>query len=108
TRSANEENATSRLLRGSSYPQEKGSDLDRKISKSKENMELSAGAHPPRRHTQHGGSSFLGGRPIPRALRGAISSAQMASFLEKFSRTHTCGEIRDTDVGRRVVLTGWV
>ncbi|HVK71817.1 MAG TPA: aspartate--tRNA ligase [Kofleriaceae bacterium] len=32
----------------------------------------------------------------------------MASFLERHARTHTCGQLRDTDVGSRVVLTGWV
>ncbi|HVV84823.1 MAG TPA: aspartate--tRNA ligase [Kofleriaceae bacterium] len=32
----------------------------------------------------------------------------MASFLETYRRTHTCGELRAADVGARVVLTGWV
>jgi aspartyl-tRNA synthetase len=32
----------------------------------------------------------------------------MASFLETHPRTHTCGALRETDLDRRVVLTGWV
>ncbi len=32
----------------------------------------------------------------------------MATFLERHSRTHTCGQLRTTDVDARVVLTGWV
>src|SRR5262245_25225571 len=32
----------------------------------------------------------------------------MASFLESHPRTHTCGQLRETDVDTRVVLTGWV
>ena len=32
----------------------------------------------------------------------------MASFLETYRRSHTCGALRETDVDRRVILTGWV
>ena len=32
----------------------------------------------------------------------------MATFLERHSRTHTCGQLRASDVDQRVVLTGWV
>src|SRR5690349_563478 len=32
----------------------------------------------------------------------------MASFLETHPRTHTCGALRESDIDRRVVLTGWV
>ena len=32
----------------------------------------------------------------------------MASFLEKYRRSHTCGALRESDVGARVILTGWV
>jgi aspartyl-tRNA synthetase len=32
----------------------------------------------------------------------------MATFLERHGRSHTCGQLRDTDAGSRVVLTGWV
>ena len=32
----------------------------------------------------------------------------MASFLEKYKRSHTCGALRESDVGARVFLTGWV
>jgi len=32
----------------------------------------------------------------------------MATFLEQHSRTHTCGQLRASDAGQRVVLTGWV
>src|SRR5947208_9484157 len=29
-------------------------------------------------------------------------------FLGELRRTHTCGELRATDAGKRVVLMGWV
>src|SRR2546422_11150594 len=32
----------------------------------------------------------------------------MLDVLGNLERTHTCGELRDTDVGKRVVLMGWV
>ncbi len=32
----------------------------------------------------------------------------MASFLEKYRRSHTCGALRESDLGARVILTGWV
>jgi aspartyl-tRNA synthetase len=32
----------------------------------------------------------------------------MASFLEKYRRSHTCGALRASDVDARVILTGWV
>ncbi len=54
------------------------------------------------------GSSFLRDLTIPVFYAARYVPPTMASFLEKFARSHTCGEIRDTDVGRRVVLTGWV
>jgi aspartyl-tRNA synthetase len=31
-----------------------------------------------------------------------------SAFLSEHQRTHYCGELRDTDVGREVVLYGWV
>ncbi len=34
--------------------------------------------------------------------------AAMATFLERHGRTHTCGQLRESDVHSRVVLTGWV
>ena len=34
--------------------------------------------------------------------------AAMATFLERHSRTHTCGQLRASDADQRVVLTGWV
>jgi aspartyl-tRNA synthetase len=32
----------------------------------------------------------------------------MSSFLESHARTHGCGDLRASDVGKQVVLTGWV
>src|SRR6185503_19422468 len=32
----------------------------------------------------------------------------MKSFLSEHKKTHTCGELRASQVGQRVVLTGWV
>jgi aspartyl-tRNA synthetase len=32
----------------------------------------------------------------------------MSAFLATHTRTHSCGELRATDAGKRVVLTGWV
>jgi aspartyl-tRNA synthetase len=32
----------------------------------------------------------------------------MSAFLSKHERTHSCGELRAVDVGKIVVLTGWV
>jgi aspartyl-tRNA synthetase len=32
----------------------------------------------------------------------------MSTFLATHTRTHTCGELRSGDVGKAVVLTGWV
>ncbi|MDQ3338207.1 MAG: aspartate--tRNA ligase [Myxococcota bacterium] len=32
----------------------------------------------------------------------------MSAFLSTHSRTHSCGALRATDVGKQVVLTGWV
>src|SRR5690349_3104413 len=32
----------------------------------------------------------------------------MSTFLATNTRTHSCGQLRASDVGKRVVLTGWV
>ena len=32
----------------------------------------------------------------------------MKSFLSEHKKTHSCGQLRASDVGQRVVLTGWV
>jgi aspartyl-tRNA synthetase len=32
----------------------------------------------------------------------------MAGFLAKYKKTHSCGQLRASDLGSRVVLTGWV
>src|SRR5690349_9034238 len=32
----------------------------------------------------------------------------MSAFLAANTRTHSCGQLRASDVGKRVVLTGWV
>jgi len=32
----------------------------------------------------------------------------MSGFLSQHKKTHSCGQLRATDVGQRVVLTGWV
>src|SRR5687767_11602212 len=32
----------------------------------------------------------------------------MLDVLGNLERTHTCGELRESDVGKRVVLMGWV
>src|SRR5690349_4692616 len=37
-----------------------------------------------------------------------LRSAAMPSFLSQHPRTHMCGELRSTDVGRKVTLFGWV
>ena len=32
----------------------------------------------------------------------------MSTFLSTHTRTHSCGQLRAGDVGKQVVLTGWV
>jgi aspartyl-tRNA synthetase len=32
----------------------------------------------------------------------------MSQFLATHTRTHSCGQLRASDVGKHVVLTGWV
>src|SRR5438552_12720218 len=32
----------------------------------------------------------------------------MARFIDELQRTHRCGDLRESDVGREVVLFGWV
>ena len=32
----------------------------------------------------------------------------MSSFLEDHARTHSCGQLRAGDIGKKAMLTGWV
>ena len=46
-------------------------------------------------------------REAGRALRAGNFEA-MLDVLGNLERTHTCGELRESDVGKQVVLMGWV
>ncbi len=48
------------------------------------------------------------GRDRTRGLCTALSSPVMSSFLSSHTRTHSAGALRASDVGKQVVLTGWV